>query len=344
MLPPLMPKTFPDGRPAAHLRLDARDHGVVLRHGDGPARCDILGAREASLAAEDGVYHLFYDGAGPKGWLACLATSRDLVHWEKHGPVLDFGPPGSPDSATATSPWVIHDGTQWHMFYVASPNATPAPEYIPSFPYLTLTATAPRLAGPWTKQPQRRPFVTQPGTYYSLTASPGFILRHEGEYLQFFSSTTEPAAPNGCVQRTLGLACTRDLGGPWTLAPEPLFPVNEQIENTSLYYEPSNGYWFLFTNHIASDLRPDGQFGEWTDAIWVYWSRDLRRWNREHRAIALDGENCTWAKRCIGMPTVLPVNGRLALMYDALAGTEAHNMHRDIALAWFDLPLRPPTE
>ena len=27
---------YPDGRPAAAYRLDAQDHGPVLRHGDGP--------------------------------------------------------------------------------------------------------------------------------------------------------------------------------------------------------------------------------------------------------------------------------------------------------------------
>lgn len=335
-----MNSPFPDGRPAAHLRLDARDHGIVLRHGHGPAGCDRLGAREASLAIEDGVYHLFYDGAGPKGWLACLATSRDLEHWTTHGPVLDFGPPGSPDSGTATSPWVIHDGDRWTMFYVASPNTTPPPEYIPAFPYLTLSATAGRLAGPWVKRPDLRPFLTQPGTWHSVTASPGFIIRHEGEYLQFFSATTD--SPSGVVQRTLGLARTRDLARPWSIDPDPLFPSSEQVENSSLYYEPANGWWFLFTNHIASGRRADGTLDEWTDAIWVYWSRDPRRWDQSRKAVALDGHNCTWAKKCIGMPTVLPVNGRLALMYDALEGTETHNMRRDIGLAWYDLPLRPP--
>ena len=28
------------GRPAATLRMDAKDHGIVLRYGDGPDKCD----------------------------------------------------------------------------------------------------------------------------------------------------------------------------------------------------------------------------------------------------------------------------------------------------------------
>jgi len=41
------------------------------------------------LIQEDGTYHLFYDGSGPDGWLACLALSKDLRRWERLGPVLD---------------------------------------------------------------------------------------------------------------------------------------------------------------------------------------------------------------------------------------------------------------
>ena len=40
-------KKYSDGRPAATLRMDARDYGIVLKYGDGPDQCDILGAREA---------------------------------------------------------------------------------------------------------------------------------------------------------------------------------------------------------------------------------------------------------------------------------------------------------
>ncbi len=36
---------YSDGRPEAHLRMAARDHGIVLQYGDGPDQCDILGAR-----------------------------------------------------------------------------------------------------------------------------------------------------------------------------------------------------------------------------------------------------------------------------------------------------------
>ena len=134
-------------------------------------------AREALIFQENGVYHLFYDGAGPKGWLACLATSRDLKTWEKKGPVLDLGNHGEMDSATAASPWVIFDGQAWHMFYVGSLKATPPPDRVPMCPYVTLKAKSKSLAGPWIKQPEVVPFRPKPNTYYADTASPGCVVK-----------------------------------------------------------------------------------------------------------------------------------------------------------------------
>lgn len=48
--------TYIDGRSAAKLRYNARDHGVVLKHGDVPNQCNMLGSREALIFEEDGVY------------------------------------------------------------------------------------------------------------------------------------------------------------------------------------------------------------------------------------------------------------------------------------------------
>jgi len=326
-----MSQPYSDGRPLATLRMEAKDQGVVLKYGDGPGQCDYLGAREALIFEEKGIYHLFYDGAGLKGWLACLATSKDLKTWEKKGPILDFGKPGESDGAAACSPWVYSEGKEWHMFYLGTPNVTPAPDFIPSFPYLTMKAKSASLAGPWIKQPEVVPFTCQPKTYYDVTASPGHIVKHGKEYLMFFSAAGNAQKP----KRTLSIARTRDLNGPWTIDPQPIVPVEEQIENSSLYYEKKNKTWFLFTNHIGIDGE------EFTDAIWVYWSKDLNKWDPANKAVVLDGQNCTWSKKCIGMPSVVRVGNRLAIFYDAPGGDSTSHMRRSIGLAWMDLPLSP---
>ncbi len=327
------PKAYPDGRPAAALRMEARDQGVVLKHGDGPGRCDELGARDVWAFNAGDTYYMHYDGAGPKGWLSCLATSRDLVHWTKKGPILDFGKPGDPDSRSASYGVTYHDRGKWHMFYLGTPNTSPAPDLIPAFPYLTLKATGAGPGGPWTKRPGITPFACVPGTYYSVTASPGHIVQHAGEYLMFFSAASVDAAG---THRTISIARTKDLNTPWKLDDKPILPPTEQIENTSLYFEPADKTWYLFTNHIGLDGY------EYTDAVWVYWTKDLNRWDPANKAVVLDGANCTWSRRCIGLPSVVKVGNRLALIYDAPGGDSGSHMRRDVGLAWLDLPLRIP--
>jgi hypothetical protein len=216
--------TYRDGRPAATLRMNAKDHGIVLRHGDGPDKCDILGARDVWVFQSDGTYYMHYDAAGPRGWLCSLAVSNDLVTWEKRGPILDFGKPGEDDSKSASYGVTYYNGKQWHMFYLGTPNVSGPPNLVPSFPYLTMKARGTGPAGPWIKQKDVVPFRTEAGTYYSITASPGQTIKSGDEFLQFFSATTRKAG-NPCVQRTLGIARTEDLDGPCTVDQRPMVPI-----------------------------------------------------------------------------------------------------------------------
>jgi len=318
---------YPDNRPAARYRLDAKDQGVVFKHGNGPNQCDIRGARDLWVYESDGTYYMHYDGAGPKGWLACLATSKDLVNWIAKGPVLDFGTKGEDDSASASYGVTYLEGKTWHMYYLGTPHASPAPDFIPCFPYLTMKAKAASPAGPWTKQKDVIPFRTKPGTYYKDTASPGHVVKQGNEYMMFFSAS---------MKRTIGIARTKNLDGAWTIDPAPIVSPEEQIENTSLYYEKANKTWFMFTNHIGLEGY------EYTDAVWVYWTKDLNKWNSDHKAVVLDGKNCTWSRRCIGLPGVVKVGRRLAVVYDAPGGDSKSHMNRDIGIAWLNLPLIPP--
>ncbi|QMW04818.1 hypothetical protein [Spirosoma foliorum] len=324
---------YVDGRPAARHRVDCNDQGIVLHYGDGKDSCDVYGAREAVLNKVGDTYYLFYDGAGKDGWKACLATSADLTTWTKKGAVLELGDSTKNDAKSASSPWVINNKNTWHMFYLGTPNATPAPDRIPSFPYLTMKATSSSIEGPWIKQYDLQPFTTKPNTFYALTASPGFIVRYKQEFLQFFSGS---ANKNKVVQRTIGLARTRDLNSTWNIIETPVFPQEEQIENSSLYYDKSQKMWYLFTNHIG--ITKEGV--EFTDAIWVYWTKDILHWQKDNKAIILDKQNCNWSKGAIGMPTVVQVGNRLALLYDAAPGESISHMRRNIGLAWISLPIQ----
>jgi predicted GH43/DUF377 family glycosyl hydrolase len=326
---------YTDNRPQAHYRINATDAGIILRYGDGKDSCDVYGAREAIVNKENGIYYLFYDGAGKDGWLACLAESKDLKTWEKKGSILSLGKPGTNDSKSASAPWVIKEKQTWHMFYLGTPNTTPAPDRIPSFPYLTMKARSKSLEGPWVKQYDVIPFPSKDGSFYTVTASPGFILKYRNEYLQFFSGATKK---DGIIKRTLGIARTHDLNDSWQIDSMPVFPESEQVENSSVFFDKKSKTWFLFTNHIGINQNRK----EYTDAVWMYWSKDINKWNTEQKAIVLDSLNCSWSKGAIGMPSVIQVGNRLALFYDASEGNSIGHMKRNIGLAWLELPIRLP--
>ena len=325
------------------LRLDAHHPAIVLRHGD-RAHGDHLNARDVWVYESGGRYFMHYDAAGDEAWLAALATSEDGLSWTKQGPVLALGPAGAPDSASASYGSTYFDGERWHMFYLGTPNATDDGLNTPAFPYLTLKAEADSPAGPWRKRPDVVPFEPQRGSWFSHTASPGHIVERDGELTMVLSGSTVDA--DGAIFRTLGLARTRDLDGPWAVDPEPLLPLTEQIENSSLHYEPEGGWWFLFTNHIgvAEGLEPVSpqMSTEYTDAVWVYWARELEGFRPEDKAVVLDARNVGWSPRIVGLPSVLRIGDRLAVYYDGCQEDTIGHGGRDVGVAWLDLPLRPP--
>src|ERR1035441_2885969 len=67
---------YKGGRPTAKYRLNALDQGVVLPHGDGPGKCDYMGARDIWVFESGGTYYIHYVAAGPTGWVSGRAGSR----------------------------------------------------------------------------------------------------------------------------------------------------------------------------------------------------------------------------------------------------------------------------
>jgi parallel beta-helix repeat protein len=72
----------------------------------------------------DTVYHMWYGGAdNPDHNAGAIghATSIDGINWAKNenNPVLDVGPPGSWDDEWVWDPWVLFDGSIYHMWYFA---------------------------------------------------------------------------------------------------------------------------------------------------------------------------------------------------------------------------------
>ena len=195
--------------------------------------------------------------------------------------------------------------------------------------------------GPWVKQLGIVPFRPSdiPAANYGassiVVASPGMIVKSGVEYLMFVSGGGYSAKNNRAPYGNIAIARTKDLEGKWTFDQKPMVPWEETCENASLYFEPVNQTWFLFCNHINVSF---------TDAVWVYWTKDLNLWNRDCKAVVIDGSNCRWSRRCIGLPSVIKAGKRLAIFYDAPGGDSTSHMNRDVGLAWLDLPLLLPSQ
>ncbi|MFN2537548.1 MAG: twin-arginine translocation signal domain-containing protein [Mycobacteriales bacterium] len=325
----------PASKPPA-LRLPVIDRGRVLLHGSAPDGADRLGAREAIAftdPAAPGRLLMHYDGAGPAGWLACLAESTDGGRsWVSSGAVLPLGRRGSFDSASASSPWAVQDETGlWHLFYLGARKATAAPRHIPVPPYTVLHVTSASPRGPWTK---RGPAVLPAkGTWYGQSVSPGPVTRYGGYWLMHVSgfSSTGP---------TVGVARAESLDGPWYVDSTPLLSASERLENAALHHDPATGLWWLFANHIGTKRGSDGLL--YTDGIWGYVSDSPTSFSAAHRVLVLDEAAAPWT-RVIGMPSVVPALGGLAVFYDGIAGgVRTDHMGRDIGMAFLPLPLRLP--
>lgn len=343
-----------------------QDLGIILspsQPGEPFYPVDGGGIREAVINRDGDTYYLFYDGAQPGAasdsyWTACLAESKDLIHWTKLGRVLDVTRPSpdnpkplAMDTKTASSPWVFYSQGIWHMYYVSSRSCSP--EGIPACPYITSHATAPSIKGPWTKtnslpgKEKYVSFMTTPGSWMGFTASPGHIVENpawKGEndtqnyrYLMFFSGASEEP-----IKRSISIAGTNDLsaaddydkkdGNFWHVYPDPILPPAIDLENASLYYEPACGCWFLFTNHVKDN--------SYTDASYVYCSEDLFCWDPSRCRILVDGTNNDWAHGAIGLPTVVKKDdSTLAVVYDAVEGEGTGHLNRQIALGTIKLPL-----
>lgn len=81
------------------------------------------GLYKSWLMEHDGTYHLFYNAKNrdKQPWFeqTGMATSRDLVSWQRHAgnPVLRLGDKGAFDDRFASDPAVYRDGDHWVMFY-----------------------------------------------------------------------------------------------------------------------------------------------------------------------------------------------------------------------------------
>ncbi len=178
----------------------------------------------------DGTYHMFYMGqeeGSPwnRFWNIGHATSPDGSSWTRDpaNPVLVRGGDGEWDSDSASFPAVIHDGTEFRMWYSASDGEVGAVGY----------ATSPD-GTTWTKHAGNPVMSTGPaGAFDDGGIWPGTVLFDGETYRMWYTGERDTSE----WIFTIGTAESDD-GLSWTRHPEPVI-VPDAPWNHWLAYAPT---------------------------------------------------------------------------------------------------------
>jgi predicted GH43/DUF377 family glycosyl hydrolase len=183
------------GKDLAHLQKVAGGPVLTTSPGD---EWDAGGIYKAAVYRTTGRFVMFYN-AKTKGepWTeqTGMATSTDLVHWEKHpgNPILRVGPPGAWDSVFASDPVLNRIHGVWHLFYYGF-DGRHAGDGVAVSEGGDLTR--------WRKS-EHNPILTHgaTGACDSIHAHKPFVLEHGGVYYHYYCAVSE-------TERTIALAAS----------------------------------------------------------------------------------------------------------------------------------------
>jgi predicted GH43/DUF377 family glycosyl hydrolase len=162
---------------------------------------DSGGIYKAAVYEIGGRFVMFYNAKDRQAnWIeqTGLATSSDLLHWEKHpdNPILRVGPPGSWDSRFASDPVLNRIDGVWHLFYYGFDGQHAG------------DGVAISQDGGFThwRKSEYNPILSHgaPGSYDSIHAHKPFVLEHGGVYYHYYCAVSE-------TERTIALATSKPL-------------------------------------------------------------------------------------------------------------------------------------
>ena len=156
---------------------------------------DAGGVAAKSLVKVDNTFYLYYQGDNGSGMIGIgVATSKDLIHWDKspHNPILTRG--SSWESAWVGMPCVIYDG-RWKMLYEGCDGTHSQIGMATSNNGIT-----------WTKY-GRNPVLTigEIGSWDAGSVGTPSIVKVDKKYYVYYVAT------DGTVYTNTGLATSHDL-------------------------------------------------------------------------------------------------------------------------------------
>ena len=150
-----------------------------------PGSWDDYGRFPLAVHFDGSVYHLWFMGYSTDGGAGDIghATSPDGVEWtvDAANPVLTRGEPGEWDDDFLYGAGVVHDGTQYHLWYSGVGTQTGT--------YQGGYATSPD-GTVWTKHPDNPVLTGTTGTWDDGGVDPHTVLLEDGVYRMWYTAGT----------------------------------------------------------------------------------------------------------------------------------------------------------
>ncbi|MAS96899.1 MAG: hypothetical protein CMO55_27225 [Verrucomicrobiales bacterium] len=145
--------------------------------------------------------------------------------------------------------WFVHDGDQWHAFYLQVPKAIGKERRWKNndlFKHVGHATAKEAPTGQFEWKNSGPALFALPGTWNDRHIATGSIIRHEGKWWQFFTG-------RGINGDGVGLALSDDLNK-WNTEPAPLIPLIDTFAETA--EAPYESVWQGETRHWAGISDP----------------------------------------------------------------------------------------
>ena len=286
-------------------------------------------------------FYMTYVGFDGIGYRTGLASSGDLMKWEKEGLMLDRGPTGSPTEFNVALSWIIRDNNLFgdgrlrkiDRRFIGTYHAYPRPGY----------ETGPAVIGICIGDDFRKMKLKDPcinasdpdaGDWERGGLYKSCLVEHEGTFYMFYNAKTTGAP---WVEQT-GVATSTDLKKWKRCEGNPVIPVGPKGSFDDIFCSDPcvlrcGDTWVMFFYTLSSDGRARDS---------VAFSDDLLHWRKSNEILIDVGPPGSIASTYAHKPSVFVSDGRLYHYYCAVspaankqAGEVEVNEIRGIALATY---------
>jgi predicted GH43/DUF377 family glycosyl hydrolase len=331
----------------------------VLDAGAGGA-WDDAGVSSPDVLVDGTGYHMWYNGYDGTHTRIGYATSTDGAIWQKHAenPVLNVGAGGAWDDAGVSSPSVLYDGRQYHIWYAGYDGGYLSIGYATSFDRVTWDQDAQNpvldmgASGAWDDASVSSPDVLHDGTIYRM-----FYTGYDGDHskIGYAMGLMQSDPPHIDQTDWVKYPAHTDLESPVS-HPSALFSEDtyhlwyvreHEAQRSICYAQSSNGV--TWENYPGNPVLRDGIGADWDGefvsqpsvlydgAGYHMWyaaydgtslrighatSSDGAVWNKHAGNPVLDvGASGAWDAGGVSNPSVLVDGGQYHMWYSGYDGT-----------------------